>query len=291
MFLLLKCLYDRESLLRNRWRLAEKGGSQPHSTASLARADRGAGNSRPIATLAVLCAMMAVALTKGLLMTPPEVQPVEDAPAAAVPVRGYLHIPEASQGDALVITHGAGSNCNAPLLLALARTFCESGLIVLRCDLPFRQLQPHGPPRGSSERDQQGLRRATELVRARQGRGGRIFLSGHSYGGRQGTLLLASEPAVADGLLVLSYPLHPPKSPQQLRTAHFPRLRVPTLFVHGTHDGFGTLDEVQAALKLIPARTQLLPIDPAGHELLTSRNRANLPQLVLSAFLSFVAQI
>lgn len=223
-------------------------------------------------------------------MTAAEYQRFEDAPAGAVPVRGYLHIPETSPKGALVLTHGAGSNCNAPLLLAAARAFCESGLIVFRCDLPFRQLHPHGPPRGNPERDQQGLRRATELVRGTH-RCGRIFLGGHSYGGRQATLLAASEPGVADVLLALSYPLHPPKSPQQLRTAHLPQLRTPTLFVHGTRDGFGTLDEMQAALKLIPARTQVLPIESAGHELLTAGNRVQLPQLIVSTFLSFLAQV
>jgi hypothetical protein len=102
-------------------------------------------------------------------------------------------------------------------------------------------------------------------------------------------MLAASEPALADALLLLSYPLHPPKAPAQLRTAHFPDLRTPALFVHGARDGFATLDELTAALKLIPARTQLLPIEASGHELLTPRNRPALPQLIASTFSSFVA--
>jgi uncharacterized protein len=222
-------------------------------------------------------------------MSAPQVQPFEDAPpGAATPVKGYLHVPENRSGDALVLTHGAGSNCNAPLLVALADAFCEIGLMVLRCDLPFRQLRPHGPPRGEAERDQLGLRRAIELLRAQPQVRARVFLGGHSYGGRQGTMLAASEPALADGLLLLSYPLHPPKSPQQLRTAHFPQLRTPALFVHGTRDGFGTIKEMKAALKLIPPRAQLLPIEYAGHELITPRNRATLPQAITAAFTKFV---
>src|SRR5689334_16363648 len=78
-------------------------------------------------------------------------------------VRGALHRPKQGNGDALILTHGAGANCNSPLLIALADEFCKSGLAVLRCDLPFRQVRPHGPPpRGSAERDQQGLRAAVE---------------------------------------------------------------------------------------------------------------------------------
>jgi hypothetical protein len=216
--------------------------------------------------------------------------PFESARPNEPPVRGYLHTPARPSHDALILTHGAGSNCSAPLLVALATAFSESGLAVLRCDLPFRQLRPHGPPPpGSADRDQQGLRAAIEALK-RQLPGHRIFLGGHSYGGRQASMLAASDPALADALLPLSYPLHPPKAPAQLRTAHFPNLRTPALFVHGARDGFATLDELTAALKLIPARTQLLPIEAAGHELLTPRNRATLPQQIASTFSSFALQ-
>jgi predicted alpha/beta-hydrolase family hydrolase len=213
------------------------------------------------------------------------IQPFEDAPAGIVPVRGYLHAPAKASGDSLVLTHGAGTNCDAGLLVALATAFCDAGVTVLRCDLPFRQLRPHGPPRGDAERDQQGLRRAIESMRAKVR--GPVFLGGHSYGGRQASILAACEPGLADALLLLSYPLHPPKKPAQLRTAHFPNLRTPALFVHGARDGFATLGELTAASELIPASTQVLPIDAAGHELLTARNRATLPQTIASAFASF----
>jgi hypothetical protein len=216
--------------------------------------------------------------------------PFESALPDEPPVRGYLHTPARPSHDALILTHGAGANCQSPLLVALADAFCESGLAVLRCDLPFRQIRPHGPPpRGNAERDQQGLRAAIEALK-RQLPGHRVFLSGHSYGGRQASMLAASDPTLASALLLLSYPLHPPKAPAQLRTAHFPDLLTPALFVHGARDGFATLDELTAALKLIPARTQLLPIESAGHELLTPRNRATLPQQVASAFAAFALQ-
>ncbi|MFZ0759404.1 MAG: hypothetical protein WAM69_05575, partial [Candidatus Sulfotelmatobacter sp.] len=61
-------------------------------------------------------------------------------------VRGLLHRPANPNGDGLVLTHGAGSNCQAPLLIALAETFAAAGLVVLRCDLPYRQDRPYGPP-------------------------------------------------------------------------------------------------------------------------------------------------
>jgi uncharacterized protein len=211
-----------------------------------------------------------------------------DATPNEAPVRGFVHRPTGSGGDCLVLTHGAGANCGSQLLVALAVAFCDSGLTVLRCDLPFRQMRPHGPPpRGSAERDQQGLRAAVGSLRRETS--GRMFLGGHSYGGRQASMLCATEPGLVDGLLLLSYPLHPPQRPNELRTEHFPRLRTPAMFVHGTRDGFGSIDEVVAVLKLIRARTVLLPVPGAGHELVTKRNHEEVPKLVVEAFQLFAS--
>jgi predicted alpha/beta-hydrolase family hydrolase len=201
-------------------------------------------------------------------------------------VRGFLHAPENPSGNALVLTHGAGADCQSPLLVALADAFCAAGMTVLRCDLPFRQERPHGPPmRGSAEKDQQGLRAAVEALRGRAPQ--RIFLGGHSYGGRMASMLAAQEPEMVSALLLLSYPLHPPKKPEQMRTAHLPALRTPAMFVSGTRDGFATVEEISAALKLIPARTELLAIEGAGHELATNRNREQVVAKIVEAFQKF----
>jgi hypothetical protein len=203
-----------------------------------------------------------------------------------VPVQGFLHTAPNSAGDALVLTHGAGSNCRSPLLVALANAFSASGITVLRCDLPFRQLRPTGPPpRGSAQRDQQGLRAAVACMRRLTP--GQVYLGGHSYGGRQASMLAANEPGLVEALLLLSYPLHPPKRPDDLRTAHFPHLRTPALFLHGTADGFGTVAEMEAAAKLIPTRAELIPVQGAGHELLTRRNREEMPGLCVERFRAF----
>jgi hypothetical protein len=140
--------------------------------------------------------------------------------------------------------------------------------------------------RGSAARDQLGLHAAVVLMRRETP--GRIFLGGHSYGGRQASILAAEVPGLVNRLLFLSYPLHPPQKPDQLRTGHFPALQTPALFVHDTRDGFGSLAEIEAALLLIPAPTGLLPIPAAGHELLTRQNRDTLPALIVQKFLSFL---
>ncbi len=196
-------------------------------------------------------------------------------------LRGVLHTPEHATGDALALTHGAGSNANAPLLVSLSRAFCAAGLTVLRYDLPFRVARPSGPPfPAAAARDREGVSRAVEAVR--QLVKGRVFAGGHSYGGRQTAMLAAERPTLADGLLLLSYPLHPPNKPDRPRTDFFPRWRTPALFVHGTRDPFGTLEELRAALQQIPARVDLLPVDGAGHDL---RQAARMSEAILARML------
>ncbi len=197
-------------------------------------------------------------------------------------VRGYLHRPATPNGDALVLAHSAGSNAQSPLLVAVAGAFADKGFSVLRIDLPFRQARPHGPPfPAMAEKDRRGIRRAVEFMR--QSSRARIFLGGHSYGGRQATMLAAEEPEVASGLVLLSYPLHPPRKPEQQRDAHFPKLQTPALFVHGSRDPFGSPAEMAQALKLIPARTKLVIREGAGHDL----KGPELERVVVENFVEF----
>ena len=181
-------------------------------------------------------------------------------------LRGVLHTPEQATGDALALTHGAGSDAGAPLLVSLARAFCEAGVTVLRYDLPFRVARASGPPfPAAAARDREGVARAVEALRQRVQ--GRVFAGGHSYGGRQTAMVAAERPGLADGLLLLAYPLHPPRKPDQPRTAFFAEWRTPALFVHGTRDPFGSVEELRAAIERIPARVDLLVLEGAGHDL------------------------
>lgn len=80
-------------------------------------------------------------------------------------------------------------------------------------------------------------------------------------------MLAAEAPELVAMLLLLSYPLHPPRKPEQLRTAHLGNIQTPTLLVHGARDPFGTPAEMRAALAAIPARHHLVEIEKVGHEL------------------------
>ena len=196
-------------------------------------------------------------------------------------MRGALH--RADGAGTLVLAHGAGGNHEAPLLVTLAGAFAAAGVTVLRCDLSFRQVRASGPPRpADAERDRRGLAAALDALADRTAP---HLLGGHSYGGRQASMLLAEQPTRAQGLLLLSYPLHPPGKPERRRIDHLPGIRVPTLFVHGTRDPFGTPEEIEAARALVPGRTALLVVSGAAHGI---HPDAGLTREIVSTFLGLI---
>jgi predicted alpha/beta-hydrolase family hydrolase len=183
----------------------------------------------------------------------------------------------------ILLTHGAGANSNSPLLTTIDKAFTVLGHTVIRFNLPYRDKRPSGPPRrGDDVEARTAIRRRVEAARSNSGP---VIAGGHSYGGRQTSMLAAEEPALLDGLFLLSYPLHPPRQPDQLRTAHFPAIRTPVLFIHGARDPFGSPDEMLAAVEQVPARRELCVLERAGHEL-TNYGPA-LPGQVTLAFRQF----
>jgi uncharacterized protein len=219
----------------------------------------------------------------------PMFTPFDDASADPA-IHGFLHAPAKSNGDSIALTHGAGANCQAKLLVEMCDALAAVGFTVLRFDLPFRSARPFGPPRpGSADRNREGLRRAAAVLKRKFP--SRVFLGGHSYGGRQASMLVAEDPDTADGLLLLSYPLHPPNKPSELRIKHFRSLGKPAFFVHGARDPFATVTELQSALALIPAPHGLMEVDGAAHDLLSKSSASDLPARIVREFQSFLATL
>ncbi|HYO82169.1 MAG TPA: alpha/beta fold hydrolase [Bryobacteraceae bacterium] len=199
-------------------------------------------------------------------------------------VRGRLHVPADPWTAGVVLAHGAGSNAESPLLVGVANAFASRGVLALRINLPFRQQGRTGPPHPArAAHDREGISEAAAVLR---GRGCEtVFLGGHSYGGRQASMLAAENQCSVRALLLLGYPLHPPRKPDQMRTAHFASLVTPSLFVSGTRDPFGTPEELRTAL---PAHAELILIEGAGHELKpVVKNAAS----VVEAFLDYVSRV
>jgi predicted alpha/beta-hydrolase family hydrolase len=94
----------------------------------------------------------------------------------------------------------------------------------------------------------------------------RIVLGGRSMGGRICSMA-AAEGLPCLGLVLISYPLHPPGRPDRLRVEHLPDIRVPCLFVSGTRDAFATPDELESAICVIPGDVERLWVEGGDHGL------------------------
>ena len=148
---------------------------------------------------------------------------------------------------ALLLGPGASATRDHPSLVAIddAVGAAVPGAVVERVDLPKRAEAAAELVAG----------RAAELAEVASV----VVLGGRSFGGRVASMAAAAG-APCDGLALVSYPLHPPGRPEQLRTAHLPDLRCRCLFVSGTRDTFGTPDELRRAIALVagPARLELV---------------------------------
>jgi len=183
-------------------------------------------------------------------------------------IAGVAHEPSGHPAGVVVLTHGAGGNRDSPLLQQVCDEWARRGWLAVRYNLPYRRRRPTGPPSGSAATDRAGIVEAITVCRSLAG--GPMIAGGHSYGGRQTSMVVAgreTSPIEIDVLTLFSYPAHPPGRPERARTEHLPDITVPTVFAHGTSDPFGTLDEVRAAAALIPAPTEVVEISGARHDL------------------------
>ena len=183
-------------------------------------------------------------------------------------IAGIAHRPEGPASGVVVLTHGAGGNRESALLQQVCDEWARRGWIAVRYNLPYRRRRPTGPPSSSAATDRAGIVEAIAVCRGLAD--GPLIAGGHSYGGRQTSMVVASgeaSPIKVDLLTLFSYPVHPPGKPERPRTEHLPDIRVPTVFTHGTSDPFGTSREVRDAAAMISAPTEVVEITGARHDL------------------------
>lgn len=180
-------------------------------------------------------------------------------------IAGVAHQPDGTPKGVVVLTHGAGGSRESQLLQRVCDEWARRGWLAVRYNLPYRRRRPKGPPSGSGSGDRAGIVEAITLCRGLAD--GPLIAGGHSYGGRQTSMVVASDQASVDVLTLFSYPVHPPGKPERARTEHLPDITVPTVFTHGTSDPFGTLAEVRDAAAMITAPTEVVEITGARHDL------------------------
>jgi uncharacterized protein len=166
----------------------------------------------------------------------------------------------------VLLAHGAGVGREAPALVGVADALEAAGVPSLRFDYPYRQRRRKSPDRAPVL--ERSTRDAAARLAARAALDpGRLVLGGRSMGGRYCSMVAADpdDPVPALGLLLLGYPLHPAGKPDQLRVEHFPRLRMPCLFVSGTRDALAGQDELTAATQVIPGPVTFHWLETADH--------------------------
>ncbi len=170
---------------------------------------------------------------------------------------------ESKKATLLILAHGAGNDMNSPLLSFVCEELAACGVAAMKFNFPYkenaRKLPDPAPKLESTWR--------AVLARVRSDPKfafGRVFIGGKSLGGRMASRVVAAGEAV-DGLVFLGYPLHPAGKPQKQRTAHFPQISAPSLFIQGTRDALCDLELLRAALPQIPARTELHLVEGGDH--------------------------
>ena len=166
----------------------------------------------------------------------------------------------------LLLYPGAGSDSTHSSLLAIEQWVAPHRCV--RADFPYRREGRKAPDRAPK------LMASIRSDIAELPSDEPLVLGGRSMGGRMCSMIAAGvdeqpPPPNLAGLVLISYPLHPPGKPDRLRVEHLPQVRVPTLFVSGANDTFGTPDEIREWTSTMPrtAKVQHLFVDRKGHDL------------------------
>jgi uncharacterized protein len=204
--------------------------------------------------------------------------------------------PDRGPDRAVLLAHGAGSDRNAPALRAVDDRLAAAGVPSLRFDYPYRQAGRRSPDRPAVL--ESATRAAARHLATTTGLPPeRLVLGGRSMGGRYCSLVAGAEedPVPALGLLLLGYPLHPAGRPDELRTAHFPRLRMPVLFVSGDRDALAGREALEKAAGAIPGPVTFHWIEGADHGYRvpkrTGRDPAGLLEEVAEVAATWVASL
>jgi predicted alpha/beta-hydrolase family hydrolase len=184
---------------------------------------------------------------------------------------------------AVLLAHGAGSDRNAPALVAVAEALDAAGIPSLRFDFPYRRAGRRAPDRPPVLLE--AVREAaTELSGTTGLAPNRLVLGGRSMGGRYCSMAVADpdDPLPTLGLLLLGYPLHPAGKPEALRTEHFPRLTVPVLFVSGDRDALAGKAALERWSGTIPGPVSFHWLAGADHGYRVPKRAGGEPGAVLA---------
>lgn len=167
----------------------------------------------------------------------------------------------------VLITPGAGTDANHASLVAIEDEILgrADGAVIRRMDFAYRLAGKRAPDKAPVLIE--AVRAGVEALAADAGViPNDVIIGGRSMGGRMCSIAAAQGLNVR-ALFCISYPLHPPGKPDRLRVEHFPTLTVPTIFVSGTRDSFGTRAEFERETPAIGGPFEHLWIEGGDHSL------------------------
>jgi predicted alpha/beta-hydrolase family hydrolase len=206
----------------------------------------------------------------------PQHIPIEITPSERVTSTAYPAAGERA-GICVILGHGAGSNQSSPAIVRFAEALAARGFDAVTFNFLYSEQRRRLPdPNPRLELCWRAMIQAFHDGRL-IAQGAALAIGGRSMGGRIASQVAAADPAGVAGLLLLGYPLHPPGQPQKLRTRHLPDIRIPTLFVQGSRDAFGTPDELSPVVARIKGPVRLFVVESADHSLKVGK-KAPLPQ-------------
>jgi uncharacterized protein len=183
----------------------------------------------------------------------------------------------------VVLAHGAGGDLNDPVLEAVSALLARQDFAVLRFNFPYREAGRKAP--GSQRQSEDSYCQIADQAGAE---GLPLYLGGKSYGGRMASHIVA-DGFEADGLVFLSYPLHPPGRPERLRDEHLSRIEVPMLFVQGTKDSFAKPELLSKVLRSLPGAVHH-SLEKGDHSLrVRGRGTPEVAAEIAEAILAFTA--
>ena len=160
---------------------------------------------------------------------------------------GFLADGPPDAAATIMLAHGAGAPMDTPWMNAIAGAIAARGLRVIRFEFAYMAARRSGAPRKPPPRAEKLIPEYRDAIRA-LGPSRCLVIGGKSMGGRVASMIAGACDGewLANGLLCLGYPFHPPGKPSSLRTAHLEGLQTPALICQGTRDPFGTVEDVQA---------------------------------------------
>jgi predicted alpha/beta-hydrolase family hydrolase len=183
----------------------------------------------------------------------------EQVTAIAYPAEAHKRV-----GIGMILAHGAGAGQTSGFMVRFATALAARGIDAVTFNFLYTEQGRRVPDR--NDKLEACYRKVIEACRDRVlGGRHRLAIGGKSMGGRIASQVAAADGSGIAGLVLLGYPLHPPGQPEKLRTKHLGAIRVPTLFVQGSRDAFGTPEELRPHIGQFKAPVDLHVVEGGDH--------------------------